>query len=183
MPEKIELASVLSQLSATVQQQMAKSTKSTCIWLPTRAPDLNLDISQRFDSATLLFLRKIRDVSIEEAGFRRRVWVASNEDTLTDGLCISRVRIQDLNEPSSSSAVSATRPATLQWTTVKRTVACPAEFGGRTTEVALAFPDSSTLEPQQVFAYLPVCGAGFPFAIQANWSLVSSRQQVHQNEW
>ena len=55
---------------------------------------------------------------------------------------------------------------------------------GATTSIALAFPVSAELTPQRsahgelVFAYLPVTGAGLPFALHADFELVASRQEV-----
>ena len=35
--------------------------------------------------------------------------------------------------------------------------------------------------PQSFFTFLPVCSAGFPFAIHCNMVLTASRQQIHQD--
>ena len=53
-----------------------------------------------------------------------------------------------------------------------------------TTTISLAFPVSADQTPQRssegelVFAYLPVCAAGFGFAIHADFELVASREDV-----
>eukprot|EP01052_Picozoa_sp_SAG31_P010182 SAG31_NODE_549_length_14219_cov_5.808188_2_plen_1616_part_00 len=50
---------------------------------------------------------------------------------------------------------------------------------GSASELVLGFPLSPhPLAPQPICAYLPVCDAGLPFVVQADWSLVSSRQAV-----
>eukprot|EP00854_Cymbomonas_tetramitiformis_P003502 gene3502-4400_t len=55
------------------------------------------------------------------------------------------------------------------------------------TEVLIAFPLPATRAPQQVFTFLPVCSAGLPFAIQADFKLVASRCEVRSdsgwNRW
>lgn len=53
-----------------------------------------------------------------------------------------------------------------------------------TTTISLAFPVTETLAPlrsadgELIFAYLPVTAAGFGFAINADFELVASRQDV-----
>ena len=53
-----------------------------------------------------------------------------------------------------------------------------------TTVISLAFPVDDALAPlrsaegELIFAYLPVCAAGFGFAINADFELVASRQDV-----
>lgn len=49
--------------------------------------------------------------------------------------------------------------------------------GATTTEITIAFPDEFT--PQMVFSYLPIGSVGFPFIINADLELTSSRQDVH----
>ena len=56
-----------------------------------------------------------------------------------------------------------------------------------TTTISLAFPVDEELRPlrvvegELVFAYLPVTAAGFQFAINADFELVASRQDVSDN--
>ena len=56
-----------------------------------------------------------------------------------------------------------------------------------TTTISLAFPVDEKLTPlrtaegENIFAYLPVTGAGLSFAINADFELVASRQDVNDS--
>ena len=66
----------------------------------------------------------------------------------------------------------------------------PGAAAGRpvTTKISLAFPVDFSHSPlrsedgELIFAYLPVCAAGFPFAINADFELVASRQDVSDSD-
>lgn len=38
-------------------------------------------------------------------------------------------------------------------------------------------------ETYDVYAFLPVCNVGFPFMMQADWALVTSREGIKEVRW
>jgi hypothetical protein len=59
--------------------------------------------------------------------------------------------------------------------------------GADTSELVLAFPWPPLRAPQDVYTFLPVCSAGLPFLLHAEFTLVASRGEVRSdcawNQW
>lgn len=104
---------------------------------------------------------------------------------------MSVCKLHDERQPASSPEAShrvGTNKSTMTFRVYRRTgIALPPHLGAGTAEITLAFPDTEVLHPQQIFTFLPVCHSGLPFAVNAQFELVSSRQQVHEdsllNQW
>lgn len=183
-PEWIDRTSVMKQLPVLAQKDLVDGNSQTCFWLPrdrAKAGQSNLQIQERLDPATLLFLRKIRRLVIEENGVRRQVWIEQPvkcEIDDHDG-CLRVAQLYDVSEslveeePEPNS--SAEPQLYFQYT---RRLTVPPHLAQGTAELSIAFKKSDTFEPQNMFTFLPVCCSGFPFLLHATFELVSSRQAV-----
>ena len=71
VPEWQDRSLMCSQLPEMTLSQM-RSEYNTCIWLPTTQPEPP-EIQDTVDPVSLLFFRKLREVTVEEGGTRRRL--------------------------------------------------------------------------------------------------------------
>jgi hypothetical protein len=168
--------------------------QGTYIWLPMTADRRSVGstdtIQIQFDPVTLLFLRKICKVSIEQDGCLR-TWQLQQrfcDDGHNDGehTDTNSIHICDLHcsggavVDGSSCAEPVDAPKT--YILCRKSVDIPEEMGGGGSEISIAFPEirdlSKAVELQHVFSFLPVDKYGFAFAIHADLELTSSRQQV-----
>ena len=94
VPIWVDRPRILRQLPEAARRELARGG-STCIWLPRSKLDLRGDLRAELlpDPACLLFLRKIKQIAIEDAGFRRRLRVRKTPswptETPTSALYIS----------------------------------------------------------------------------------------------
>ena len=183
-PENVGADAVRALLTGRAREILDEESMNTCIYLPRTRPG-TLQINEHFNGTMLLFLRNLRHINVYEEGIQRRVWVEDEEFTAASGTqgAISICKLHDERRPSGSEAQSDTTVCTTTTTyrVYRRSVALPPHLGSGTTEITLAFPDAERLEPQQIFTFLPVCQSGLPFAVNAQFELVSSRQQVHED--
>lgn len=242
-PEWVSPAEVQTMLPAGIKDDMLAGS-TTCLYMP-RKRVMDLQIAERFQPATLIFLRKINRLCIEEGGVQRVVEIRVDRKMDVDPAkqAGAKKKRQEKKRKKSAPtqrqtqvlrtsaggdamdeggdeapAVAAGLPASfgtcvLEETTVidtraatagggvesetsttfrvfRRTnIPLPQHLGGGSTEIVLAFPEyngrdgegGSGMPLQNFHAYLPVTSCGFPFVLNANWELTSSRQDVHQD--
>ena len=163
-----------------------------------------LKLRDRLEPQVLLFLRKIRSLRIEENGlcrhvraeYRESLCAASAPKTLgalggSISRCVLYDHVQymaanatDAGEGSSNQESSSTADeSSTEFIVYHRLkIVPPRSFGDNARgEIAIAVPVKQELTPQSFFTFLPVCSAGFPFAIHCNMELTASRQQIHQD--
>ena len=131
------------------------------------------------EEETLLFLRRLRCIEL--------LWPG-------EGGAVAGVRLTRLPDEEGAEGSGLVRARVLREELCGGTLAAPATAGralcefallrlrllvrGQTTELTLAFDAAPSPErrPRPLFAWLPVCHAGLPFALNADFSLVASRQ-------
>ena len=190
-PENVAADTIRAQLSDGVRMMIDDGTMTTCIFLP-RQRASRLQISDGFDGTMLLFLRNLRRIDIQEEGIERRVWVekarVDTEVPQTDS-STGILSVCDLHEEQRSLAASGpedvsgllNQTSTSFYVFRRSGIPLPSHLGDGSVDLTLAIPDAAILQPQQIFTFLPVQHSGFPFAVNARFELVSSRQQVKQD--
>jgi hypothetical protein len=189
-PENVSADAIRAQLTDGARTLLDEDGVNTCIFLPRRqSAGHSLQINEKFDGTMLLFLRNLQRITVFEEGIERRVWVEQGEIVKTDDErgVLSVCKLHDERRPLGTPGAAgvdgaAVRTSTTTYRVYRRSgIALPPHLGPGTTEITLAFPDNDVLEPQQIFTFLPVCHSGLPFAVNAQFELVSSRQQVHED--
>ena len=157
-----------AQLPALARAELNRGDWNTCIFLPLRKA-YELRLNSRLEPATLLFLRKIRQLCVEELGIRRSLRMeeqSPTDDLMTDDLggwlssCVLRDTVTSLGG----------RGETIEKATDfclyhRRSIRPPVAMGfGKDAmgDICIAIPVSAKLELQSFFTFLPVMSAGFP---------------------
>jgi hypothetical protein len=177
----------MQQLPLAARQELDGGHSQTCLWLPRdRATASGLQLQERLDPATLLFLRKIRRIMIVENGTRKHVWIehqncTGKSDVSSAGcgslrICNLHIRSEPVAEESRADFEGESQPT--RYFQFTRSFDTPPHLGEKTSEVSIAFLDTDEHEPQNIFTFLPVCCSGFPFLLHATFDLVSSRQAI-----
>ncbi|KAK3280311.1 hypothetical protein CYMTET_11841 [Cymbomonas tetramitiformis] len=167
----------------------------TWLYLPLRdasaPPDISLPV------LTPVFLRQLRRIVVVDTQAAQRTTLTL---TQAPGPGASTAVIGECVEHRDGAALRVVASHSHQFTVYRQEVVVPVEecgpedaddgeerVAGLATEVLIAFPLPATRAPQQVFTFLPVCSAGLPFAIQADFKLVASRCEVRSdsgwNRW
>ena len=182
-PENVCAETVRAQLTGRALEILDEESMNTCIYLPRTRPG-TLQINKHFNGTMLLFLRNLCHINVFEEGIERRVWVEDEQVSAAGGTqdAMSICKLHDERRPIGTEAGSDTVcKTTTTYRVYRRSVTFPPHLGSGTTDITLAFPDAEHLQPQEIFTFLPVCQSGLPFAVNAQFELVSSRQQVHED--
>jgi hypothetical protein len=213
IPEWVERDTIIAKFPREAQAALEADIPTTCMWLPRNRP-LDLNINETFVPETLLFLRKIKLVQIEEHGFNRTVRIehidleaiaADQVATSWGSATMSSVSMYDTSAVETAVVGETTAadsdgcdsgggdgghdgrggfavpsdPLPIVHRVYRRSnIPIPPYLGTGTSEIALSIPETAPLKQGHIFAFLPVCRAGFPFEIHSNWDLTSSREDV-----
>lgn len=140
------------------------------------------DQLRALSSSVLLFLRRLKGIRMI---YMAEIFVVQDEITLA---CESRpmgnLRIATTTTVQGSS--SETAQYLVSEYTVKDMPFTEQRIGIEESAIVLAFPVNQDWQPkvdaQDMYAFLPICASGFPFLIQADFLLVSSRQDIDTDQ-
>ncbi len=152
----------------------------TAIVLPARPNSrFDLDRLHGLDPNLLLFLRQLRQIEVNELGMFK-----SFERVDRDGLSVLRLLRRS---PGEKQAVEQNQYLTTEFSVAMESVVEEKRPDIDKTDIVLAFPVSESYEAQpdiegsKLYAFLPVCQAGFRFSVQADFVLNASRGEIRES--
>ena len=139
----------------------------------------------------LLFLRQLKGLNFESGNTSRSLSVnlvqgSQGLQHLSGGATEAKAQstqqvdlyeIIDVEGPVG--AANPIRQRRLSYRLASQTFVAPANLGGGSTEVKVAFGDASG--PHLFYSFLPVQNIGWPFAVHAHMELTASRQHVRKD--
>lgn len=200
VPEWVDRETLRAQLPESFD--LPESDRhGTVIWLPLKADEPGgnfMDVAVQVEPPALLFLRRLRDIQLEDRRGPLSVTTRLSVEILSDSSSQLSVEAQRLCAGASDQRISVKRlrqtingseHETLDYILFTERLEIPVvvanqetdHCAGDVTQLVLAFPLVDEPDPQSIFAFLPVCPSNFPFVICADWSLTSSRQSVHSD--
>ncbi len=164
------------------EPEVALDNRATTLVLPARpGKPFPADLLKDLDATLLLFLEKIRQLEVKTEGELLRHTREDNGSVTT---------LTSFHKPSGGAPRKEVKSffrmrATYDFSKIKE----PKREGINDTDLLLAFPLSATGEAEPdpnspTYAFLPIRDFGFPFCIQADFVLISSREGIHVDlEW
>eukprot|EP00931_Biecheleriopsis_adriatica_P054650 TRINITY_DN32182_c0_g1_i1.p1 TRINITY_DN32182_c0_g1~~TRINITY_DN32182_c0_g1_i1.p1 ORF type:complete len:1896 (+),score=393.74 TRINITY_DN32182_c0_g1_i1:177-5690(+) len=178
-PEWIEES---TYLDLPEEVRSAHGAGKTVFYLPLAEPESSMASIRaemqaiQDDSAQLLFLRRLRALSLSgyvaaEGGAHQgelevRMTAITGRDNGKPAATLCQRLHRDKDNPQKSNVLEETET---QFEVFSH------------EDVSVALPLLSELQPQRVFAFLPVRSVGFRFAIQAPFHLTASRADLHRS--